>query len=122
MAKKLKIFLMIFALGTFIFPNQLLFAQNTEMSCCKSSDTASDCCKTKQQDEKPCHDSGEKNSCGDHCTSCSSCHFTAIFFYKKQDEQFTSFNKIDVEKKKFTYITPEFSGISQSIWQPPKIG
>ena len=34
MAKHLKIIVMIFALGMFIVPNQMLFAQNTENSCC----------------------------------------------------------------------------------------
>ncbi len=121
MLRKLKIFIMIFALGAFIVPNQFLSAQVTEMSCCTSNDSSKDCCKTKQQD-KPCHDTKEKNSCGDQCTSCASCHFTAILFYKKTEEPFSSVGRITAEKEDFTYITPEFSGIFHKIWQPPKIG
>ncbi len=44
MAKHLKIIVMIFALGMFIVPNQMLFAQNTETACCTTEKSEKDCC------------------------------------------------------------------------------
>ena len=113
---------MIFALGCFIIPKQMLFAQNTEMSCCKSSTEKKDCCKKDKKEEKPCHDSQKSNSCGDNCTSCGTCHFVAAFFYAKNTETFSFSPKIQITKEKFTYVTPEISDIFTKIWQPPKIG
>ena len=122
MAKRLKILLMIFALGSFILPGQISFAQSSEMSCCKSSDQSNDCCKKTQKEEKPCHDSSQQNSCGDQCTACASCHFAAAFFYPVSHETLISYSKIQVQKETFTYVTPEISDIFSKIWQPPKIG
>ena len=115
--------MMIFALGTFIVPNQLFLAQSADISCCTSTNDSSDCCNTKSPQEQPCHDSDKENSCGDHCTSCANCHLIHTFFYKKPVEvDPVSVAKITENKEQFNYITPDFTGIFLKIWQPPKIG
>ena len=122
MAKKFRIMLMIFALGLFVIPKQMLFAQNTEMSCCTGK-SSKDCCDSQQKkDDKPCHDSGKKDQKCNGCTSCSSCHFVILLFSRPAELSYIKPVKILTQKEKFTYITPEISDISGKIWQPPKIG
>ncbi len=122
MAKRFQIFLMILALGFFVIPKQVFFAQTTEMSCCTNT-SEKDCCNkdTKKDQKKPCHDS-KKNSCND-CTTCHSCHASFIAFglngTTNQSEASTfAFSK----KENFNYRAPEIQEAVTKIWQPPKIG
>ena len=122
MAKKFQIFLMILALGFFVIPKQVFFAQTTQMSCCTSK-SEKDCCTkdTKKEQEKPCHDS-EKNSCND-CTTCHSCHAGCIVFgVDNAANQAEISPSIFSKKEKFNYCTPEIQETVSKIWQPPKIG
>lgn len=121
MAKRLKIALMIFALGIFIVPKQMIFAQETEMSCCNKTSSKKECCQ--KENSKPCHDSkNQKNSCEGNCAKCASCSFTTVFIA-------TEFKNISVEgsenfisnKVENFYLTPYFSKLYSAIWQPPKI-
>ena len=61
MAKHLKIIVMIFALGMFIVPNQMLFAQNTETACCTTEKSDKDCCSSSKK-SSPCHDTSKNHN------------------------------------------------------------
>ena len=68
MAKHLKIIVMIFALGMFIVPNQMLFAQNTETACCTKEKSEKDCCSSSKK-SSPCHDTSKKSQSCKFCPS-----------------------------------------------------
>lgn len=119
MARKFKVFILFFALGLLVVPNQIFFAQNYEMSCCASETETKDCCKD-ENNKQPCNDSKE-NNCGGQCTSCGICHSTTVFF-RTEDIKITITDVPNyVIKTEFSYITPEFSTAISKIWQPPKI-
>lgn len=121
MANFFKIFLMIFALGTFIIPKQIFFAENQEMSCCTNDSSEKDCCK--KEKSTPCKDSKTENhSCNGNCTNCSFCS-TSIVFMKVEFEnkiEKKSQNKISYKVENF-YLQPSLSDLPKKIWQPPKI-
>ena len=123
MANKLKIFFLIFALGMFVIPKQILFAQNSAMSCCIEN-SIKDCCEThkKNTNEKPCHDSDKKGHNCTGCTTCTSCHFVAFLFSLPAEYLYKKPLAITFIREPFAYFTPEISVISGKIWQPPKIG
>lgn len=121
MAKSLKIVLMVFALGIFIIPKQMLFAQKTELSCCSKTSSEKNCCK--KEHSKPCHDSKSKgNSCEGNCEKCTSCSFAPVFITSEFKNNFTEdCQNIISNKVENFYLTPHFSKLSKAIWQPPKI-
>lgn len=121
MKKRLQILLMIFALGIFVMPKQMLLAQfeASAMACCSTSNSDDNCHHTSEQ-ENPCKDS--KQPCSTNCcTTCSSC---AYGFTPLAKPQFFLILEalIAIEKKsEFNYETPHFSTYLKDIWQPPKI-
>ncbi|MBF6609678.1 MAG: hypothetical protein ITF99_00835 [Chryseobacterium sp.] len=122
MAKKLSIFLLILALGLFITPKQMLFAQ-AESICCIADSDSKDCCQSPQEtQEKPCHDSGSKEHSCEGCLTCTACHLHIAFFSVPISGFSTDILRVlPVEKKAFTYITPEILDVNSKIWHPPKI-
>lgn len=123
MAKHLKIIVMIFALGMFIVPNQLLFAQKTETSCCNKEKSEKDCCGSSKKSE-PCHDGSQKSqSCNSNCTKCSSCSVNLVFLGEETKQSIEEISNHAISKKvENFYFDPYLSQLSISIWQPPKIG
>src|SRR5690606_34329811 len=80
MAKKLSMFLIIFTLGLFITPKQMLFAQ-AESICCIADSERKDCCQAPQKTQyKPCHDSGSKSHASEARLTCTACHLPIAFF------------------------------------------
>lgn len=122
MAKKLNIFLIILALGLFITPKQMIFAQ-TESVCCTKDSGSEDCCPSPQEiQEKPCHDPESKEHSCEGCLSCSACHLHLAFFSVPLSGFHTNIPKIlPSEKKAFTHITPDILDANSNIWHPPKI-
>lgn len=122
MAKRLQIVLMVFCLGVFIFPKQMVPAENTEMPCCKTEKTTKNCC-GKSEKSAPCHDSKKQShSCDSNCNNCSSCSFTVVFIGVNVSlDEFKIPQKISNKVETF-YLQPNFSTLSKAIWQPPKIG
>lgn len=110
---------MLFCLGIFILPKQIISAQNAEMACDISS-MKDDCCKDKSTQNH--HQKDKNDGCGDDCYSCVTCHTFAVFSYPNLKEISENMGKIPVKKEKFTYVTPDFSEVYSKIWQPPKIG
>lgn len=121
MKEKLKIILMIFALGLFVIPKQSFSAQ-TKDSCCTEVATKDCCKKNNHHSQKPCSKDSENNKCND-CTTCSSCHHSLVTFAVSLNENLVEPNPIiQSGAENFKYISPEISDISIKIWQPPKIG
>lgn len=117
--KKIQVILMLFCLGIFILPKQLITFQKSEMTCNISS-SKNDCCKDTQHNNH--NNSEKKENCGDDCYSCGTCHTFAVFSYPFLKDNDQDLRKIPVTKEKFTYVTPDFSDVYSKIWQPPKIG
>ncbi|MCC2590537.1 hypothetical protein [Chryseobacterium sp. MFBS3-17] len=111
---------MIFALGLFVVPKQIFFAQSAQMSCCQTEKTETSGCHSDQQ-EQSCHDTQDQN-CTTNCTSCGACHFTVAYFYGHPTTHINSEIRNISSAAEFTYITPDISDILSKIWQPPKIG
>ena len=123
MAKHLKIIVMIFALGMFIVPNQMLFAQNTETTCCAKEKAEKDCCSSSKK-SNPCHDTSKKSqSCNNNCTKCNSCSLNIVFIGEETDKSIGELSPHTISNKvENFYLDPYFSQLSIAIWQPPKIG
>lgn len=122
MAKRLQILLMVFCLGIFIFPKQMISAENTEMSCCKTEKTTKDYC-GKSEKSAPCNDSKNKShSCDGNCNNCSSCLFTVVFIGVNVNVAESNVPQIISNKVEKLYLQPNFSKLYKAIWQPPKIG
>ncbi len=114
---------MIFALGVLVIPKQILFGQNSEMSCCvSSSEKTDDCCGKSKGHEMPSDKSKGDNHCDDDCNACRTCHTFVVFYPTVPEKVSYTLNKIQVTKENFNYVIPEFSDIYSKIWQPPKIG
>lgn len=121
MAKNIKIVLMIFCLGIFVFPKQIFFAETQEMSCCKNEKPSKSCCD--KEKSSPCKDSKNKHhSCDGNCANCSFCS-TSIAFLKVDFQNHikrNSQNNISNKVENF-YLQPNLSQLPKKIWQPPKI-
>ncbi len=123
MAKHLKIIVMIFALGMFIVPNQMLFAQNTETACCTTEKSEKDCCSASKK-SSPCHDTSKKSqSCNSNCAKCTSCSLSVVFLGEETDKSLGEISSHAISNKvENFYLDPYLSQLSIAIWQPPKIG
>lgn len=122
MKRAVKLILMIFLLGAFIFPNQMIFAQQTEQCCSKSSDT-SGCCDSAKSDS--CHTSSQKtdshNSCDGSCSCAFGCHANFTFSALKYETKLISARFFDQKNAMFGAESSFIFSVIQNIWQPPKI-
>ena len=124
MKKRFQVLLMILALGVFITPKQILLAQTTQMSCCKSENRDNNRCHNKDQKQEDCskNQSHHKGCSGNCCTNCGSCN-TFVYTVLKPDHQLPLLKQfIQNNHKGFRYSDPFISTSLQEIWQPPKIG
>ena len=122
MAKKFQILTLIFCLGIFIFPKQIISVDSEKKDCCK---TEKSCCDKSKPEKKSCHQDKkeDKKSCKGNCSNCHSCSFTLVF--NLENKNILDFNKSHhfISKKvENLYLQPHFSSLFVSIWQPPKIG
>lgn len=123
MLKSLKIVLLIIGLGVFILPKQMIFAQNIE-NCCSKSSEKENCCKTEKS--KPCHDSNsqnqsEKNTCGNDCSSCHTCSVNFVINYISPDAYSPLNKNLFAKSNRFNYKISFFPSTIHNIWQPPKL-
>lgn len=123
MRKKIQIFVMILALGTFILPTQNFFAQTSTMECCSPQKPDSNSCHNERKENSDCSKNHQKHEgCKDNCcTNCNGCHsfFVPMFVPLENQKNNSEFNI--GSNAGYNYRNPHFSTLLQEIWQPPKI-
>lgn len=121
MKRMAELILMVFLLGAFIFPNQMVFAQPTEQ-CCSVNTTDSGCCDT---GKNSCHSSTEKNqnhnSCEGNCSCAMGCHTGFSFSAESYDPVILDLNSPSDGRGIPGYASSFIFSVFQNIWQPPKI-
>ena len=117
--KLFQLLIIILCLGLFIIPKQNFYAQQTEMSCCKTDSKKTDCCTHhKTSSDKQNH---SKKSCNDCCKDCSfsaNFHYVIHFDELLREDTHTAL----AQSNRFEYKNPYISFSLHQIWQPPKIG
>ncbi|MDO5615134.1 MAG: hypothetical protein Q4G16_03015 [Cruoricaptor ignavus] len=121
MKSKFYILMMFVALGIFLIPKQILFAQTNDMDCCNKTETSTKChSETENKEKDDCSDS--QNPCTSKCcVDCATCSIFSILLMKPENANpFLGYQDIS-KKVLFSYSTPYLSYGLRDIWQPPKI-
>mgnify|MGYP003399036321 FL=1 len=99
-----------------LLPMQNIVAQDMgEMDCCKT-EQSKDCC-----DSNSTTENNHKKECKDCCTTAHTCASCFVFVFKNTSTEVISEVKLKEKTQNFTYKTPFFESLEDSIWQPPKI-
>lgn len=100
-----------------LLPTQNIMSQDRdEMDCCKT-EQSNHCCDTDPIKENNQH----QKECTDCCASSHTCASCYIFLFKNYlQEETTQLNFVQ-KTPNFTYKTPFFESLEDTIWQPPKI-
>lgn len=123
MLRTFKIVFIVLGLGIFIFPKQMVFAQNITENCDQKS-SKEDCCNAELP--QSCHsknasDSPQKEDCADDCHNCHSCTVHYVMNFLSPEIANTLSQNIFALQLNFNYGISYFSSAIQNIWQPPKI-
>lgn len=125
MLKKTYLLIIVFCLGTFVFPNQVsYYMDGPEMECCdsKQEDKSDSCCDSHHKKENTKHEDND-NDCGNQCTH--NCHLHVVVPFSMiapQEENLISQEMIFVDNNVSNYYLRFLPpNPLQDIWQPPKI-
>lgn len=123
MLRSIKVLVLVFVLGVFALPKQLVFAQTTIEKCCKE-ESSTGCCEQPKKDD--CHtESSNKSSqhedCGNDCSNCKTCSVNIMLLSAVPPADFQILAKLHTTREDFSYKSPFFTTQIQNIWQPPKL-